>query len=42
MTGWRAECSDCPAVIEPDCGARVFPSEEFEDTDAAPHVTMRY
>lgn len=42
MTGWRAECSDCPAVIEPDYGARVFPSEEFEDTDAGRHAAERW
>lgn len=42
VTGWRAECSDCPAVVEPDYGARVFPSEEFEDTDAGKAAADRW
>lgn len=42
MTGWRAECSDCQAVIEPDYGARVFPNAEFEDTDCGRWAAERW
>ena len=41
-SGWKAQCEDCPHVVEPDYGARVFPNEEFEDTDAGKAAAERW
>lgn len=40
--GWRAECDDCPGVIEPDYGARVFPGTEHPDTDPGRWAAERW
>lgn len=32
-TGWAAECTDCPFTIGAEYGQRIYPREEFPDTD---------
>lgn len=34
VSGWAAECRDCPPTIDPDYGAKKYPRGEFTGPDA--------